>query len=244
MDQTALPQAVRQAVTVKTAGATGVARLAIEGLLEVVHDPAALARATAFLADRLTGYAPIWHIGNAVRAANPAAELCRLRAELDSAVEFTVKAAVTWVAEHGGPVTVAPSSSIVGQVLDQLGPEIRVLTGGGAATDPAAAAGTAATGGAATGGAAAAAVARLALAGADAIGPETVLNIVGTRELAARVPTLVVTTALKLVPGPVFERLGAPVFEPIPLESFLGVILDGEFLTPAAVGARAAALRE
>lgn len=217
MDQTALPEAVWQAVTVKTAGATGVARLAIQGLLEVVHDPAALARATAFLAERLTGYAPIWHIANAVRAADPAVELRRLREELDSAVELTVKAAATWVAEHGGPVTVAPSSSIVGQILDQLGPEIR------ADEDR---------------------EARLALAGADAIGPETVLNIVGTRELAGRLPTLVVTTSLKLVPGPVFERLGAPVFEPIALDRFVGVVLDGELLTPEEVGRRAAALHE
>lgn len=217
MDQTALPQAVRQAVTVKTAGATGVARLAIHGLLEVVHDPAVLARATAFLADRLTGYAPIWHIANAVRAADPAAELRRLREELDSAVELTVKTATAWVTEHGGPVTVAPSSSIVAQILDQLGPEYR-------ADDERAA--------------------RLALAGADAIGPQTILNIVGTRELAARLPTLVVTTSLKLVPGPVFDRLGAPVFEPIPLDRFVGVVLDGELLTPEEAGRRAAALWE
>lgn len=215
MDQTALPQAVQQAVTVKTAGATGVARLAIQGLLEIVHDPALLARATAFLADRLTGYAPIWHIANAVRAADPAAELRRLREELDSAVELTVKTAAAWVAEHGGPVTVAPSSSIVSQILQQLGPEFQ------AADDR---------------------DARLALAGADAIGPRTILNIVGTRELAARLPTLVVTTALKLVPGPVFDRLGAPVFEPIPLDRFAGVVLDGELLTPEEVGRRAAAL--
>jgi len=216
MDQTALPQAIREAVTVTTAGATGVARLAIQGLLEVVHDPALLARATTFLADRLTGYAPIWHIANAVRAADPAEELRRLREELDSAVELTVKAAAAWVAEHGGPVTVAPSSSIVSQVLRQLGPEIQAADERDA---------------------------RLALAGADAIGPRTVLNIVGTRQLAARLPTLVVTTSLKLVPGPVFDRLGAPVFEPIPLDSFVGVVLDGEFLTPEEVGRRAAALQ-
>lgn len=217
MDQTALPQAVRQAATVTNAGATGVARLAIQGLLEVVDDPTALARATDFLADQLTGYAPIWHIANAVRAEDPAAELRRLREELDSAVELTVKAAVAWIAEHGGPVTVAPSSSIVTEILDQLGPEFGA---------PAAGDGSA----------------RLALAGADAIGPRTVLNIVGTRELAARLPTLIVTTSLKLVPGAVFDRLGAPVFEPIRLGQFVGVVLDGELLTPEEVGRRADAL--
>ena len=215
MDSTALPEAVRQAVTVKTAGATGVARLAVQGLLELVDDPAALARATAFLAERLTGYAPIWHIGRAVRAEDPAAALRRVREELDAAVELTVKTGVSWLAEQGGPVTVAPSSSIIGQILDQVGPELD------RAGQP-----------------------RIALAGADAIGPRTVLNIVGTRELAERLPTVVVTTSLKLVPGPVFDRLGAPVFEHIPLKQFAGVILDGDLLTPEEVGRRAAALRE
>ena len=70
------------------------------------------------------------------------------------------------------------------------------------------------------------------------------LNIRGTRELARRLPTLVVTTALKLVPEPVFARLGAPVFEHIPLDSFVGVVLDGELLSPEEVGRRAAELRE
>ena len=84
----------------------------------------------------------------------------------------------------------------------------------------------------------------IALAGADAIGPTAVLNIVGTRELAEQLPTLVVTTSLKLVPGPVFERLGAPVFEPIPLDRFAGIVIDGEVFSPEAAGHRAATLRE
>ncbi|MGI5214760.1 hypothetical protein [Plantactinospora sp. CA-290183] len=214
MDQAMLPAPLREAVTVTTAGATGVARMVIQGLLELIDDPAAAAEATEFLTARLPGYAPIWHIANAVRSDEPAEALRRIRADLDHAVDNTVKAALAWVGERGGPVTSAPSSSIVAQVLAQL---------------PA---------GAVTGGPV------IALAGADAIGPQTVLNIRGTRELAQRLPTLVVTTALKLVPGPVFDRLGAPVFEHIPLDSFVGVVLDGELLSPEEVGRRAAELRE
>jgi hypothetical protein len=214
MDQNGFPEQLREAVTVATAGATGVARLAIAGLLEIVDDPAALERATAFLTARLPGYGPIWHIARAIHDTEPAAALCRIRDDLSQAVENSVKAAVDWVTGHGGgPVEVAPSSSIVRQVLTQLG-EARPGTP------------------------------TIALAGADAIGPDAVLNIVGTRELAGRLPTLVVTTALKLVPGPVFDRLGAPVFEPIPLDWFAGVVIDGEVFSPRAAGDRAAALRE
>lgn len=214
MDQTTLPKSLQEAVTVTTAGATGVARMVIQGLLEVIDDPAAAAEATDFLTARLPGYAPIWHIANAVRSDEPAEALRRIRADLDQAVDNTVKAALTWVGDRGGPVTSAPSSSIVKQILAQLGPEA-------VAGEPV-----------------------VALAGADAIGPTMVLNIRGTRELAGRLPTLVVTTALKLVPAPVFARLGAPVFEHIPLDAFVGVVLDGEILSPKEVGRRAAELRE
>jgi hypothetical protein len=80
------------------------------------------------------------------------------------------------------------------------------------------------------------------LAGADAISTTTVLNIRGTLELARSMPTVVVTTSLKLVPGEVFERLGSPLFERIPLELFWAVVLDGELLTPAEAARRAAAV--
>jgi hypothetical protein len=77
------------------------------------------------------------------------------------------------------------------------------------------------------------------LAGADAISPTTVLNIRGTLELAQSMPTIVVTTSLKLVPESVFEKLGSPLFERIPLSHFHAVVLDGEVLTPAQAGERA-----
>jgi hypothetical protein len=80
------------------------------------------------------------------------------------------------------------------------------------------------------------------LAGADALGPTAVLNIVGTADLACTVPTIIVTTSLKLVPEEAFQRVGAPGFERIELCRFEAVVLDGEVLTPAEAGRRAASL--
>jgi hypothetical protein len=213
--RTTLPEPLQQALAAKTAGATGVARMVIAGLLEIVDDRAALEAAIDFLTERLTGYAPLWHIGNAVRGDHPAQALRQIRVELDDGVDRSVAVATHWVGQRGGgPVAIAPSSSVVGQVLARLGEPAHLR------------------------------VASVGLAGADAIGPDAVLNIVGTRELAARLPVLVVTTALKLVPGDVFERLGAPVFERIPLDAFAGVVVDGEVMEPRMVGRRAAALQQ
>jgi hypothetical protein len=78
--------------------------------------------------------------------------------------------------------------------------------------------------------------------GADAIGPDGLLNAEGTRELAGRVPVLVVATAVKLVPGEVFGRLGGPGFEVVPLADLAAVVVGPELLSPAEAGRRAARL--
>jgi hypothetical protein len=75
--------------------------------------------------------------------------------------------------------------------------------------------------------------------GADAIGPGALLNATGTRELAAQLPTLVVATGVKLVPGEVFGRLGGPGFEVVPLAAAAAVVVGGEVLSPAEAGRRA-----
>jgi hypothetical protein len=75
--------------------------------------------------------------------------------------------------------------------------------------------------------------------GADAIGPEALLNAVGTRELADRLPTLVVATAVKLVPAEVLGRLGGEGFEVVPLEAVAAVVVGAEVLSPADAGRRA-----
>jgi hypothetical protein len=82
----------------------------------------------------------------------------------------------------------------------------------------------------------------LGVVGADAIGPLAFLNAAGTAELAARVPTLVVATAVKLVPAEVFGRLGGPGFEVVPLAAVAAVVVGPELLSPAEAGGRAARL--
>jgi hypothetical protein len=78
--------------------------------------------------------------------------------------------------------------------------------------------------------------------GADAVGPGAILNAVGTRELAEWVPTLVVATAIKLVPAEVFDRLAGPGFEVVPLDGLAAVVVGGEVVSPAEAGRRAEAI--
>src|SRR5215218_1964006 len=68
----------------------------------------------------------------------------------------------------------------------------------------------------------------MGVVGADAVGPGAILNAVGTRELAGRLPTLVVATAIKLVPGEVFDRLAGPGFEAVPLQEVAAVVVGAE----------------
>jgi hypothetical protein len=84
--------------------------------------------------------------------------------------------------------------------------------------------------------------ATVGLAGADAIGPDAVLNIAGTGQLAGTVPTLVLATSIKLVPDSWFAVLGGHGLETVPLDAFAKVILDGELLAPADAGRRAAGI--
>lgn len=217
MTDTALPEwwpvPLHDALThAETAGATGTARFVATGLLELTGHPRRLAEAVTILLERLPSDAPLWHIARASRSEDPAASLFRIRADLDKAAPQSVAAAAQWVIQHGGKAAAVPSSSLVAEVLSLLGAEATH-------DDPV-----------------------VGLAGADAIGPKEVLNIIGTNELTRRLPTLVVTTSLKLVPGPVFARLGAPVFERIPLEAFAGIVVDGEIIDPMVAGRRAAAI--
>jgi hypothetical protein len=82
----------------------------------------------------------------------------------------------------------------------------------------------------------------VALVGADGIGPAGLLNATGTGALVARLPALVVATAVKLVPGEVFGRLGGDGFEVVPLAAVTAVVVGGEVLSPAEAGRRAAGL--
>ncbi|MEV4138714.1 hypothetical protein AB0J72_41940 [Dactylosporangium sp. NPDC049742] len=207
------------AVQDRTSGATGVARQVLDGLAEFVHDPVTLRAVVAPLPGLLPGYASMWHIARAANADDPGPALRAIREQLDRDVEASVATATRLLHQRGGWARTAPSSALVKAVAAQL-PAGTVDAPGTEGLLPV------------TG-----------IAGADAISPTRVLNIKGTLALAQSIPTIVVTTSLKLAPERVFDGLGSPLFERIPLSAFWAVVLDGELLTPAEVGRRAAALR-
>jgi hypothetical protein len=221
MDEGLLPAAVREAAADRRGGATEVAARALDGLLEVAGDPRRLEAAVAALLAGQPAMAPIWHLARAARGPDPGAALARLRASLDADAGAAVEAAAGWLrprlAGRGrGAVATVSHSSLVDRVLARLG------AGEGAAGPAGAAAGP-----------------LVGLVGADAIGPEALLNAAGTEELAARLPTLVVATAIKLLPAEAFARLAGPGFETVPLGAVAAVVVGPEILSPAQAGRRA-----
>ena len=236
MDEGLLPAAVREAAADRRGGATEVAARALDGLLEVAGDPRRLEAAVAALLAGQPAMAPIWHLARAARGPDPGAALARLRAGLDADAGAAVEAAAGWlrprVAGAGrGAVATVSHSSLVDRVLARLDP-------GGAGAAGATRVPEAV--GAPEAGAAAAAVVVVGLVGADAVGPEAFFNAVGTGELAARLPTLVVATAIKLLPAEAFARLAGPGFEAVPLRAVAAVVVGPEVLAPAQAGRRAA----
>jgi hypothetical protein len=214
MDAQRLPAAIRAAATDRSGGATEVAAKALDGLLQVADDPRLLETAVATLLAGQPAMAPPWHLARAARGRRPAAALAGLRARMEADAEEAVEAAAGWLRRRlagAGREAVATvsHSSLVDRVLARLG--------------PAAAEGRQVVG----------------LVGADAIGPEALLNAAGTGELAARLPTLVVATAIKLLPAEAFGRLAGPGFEAVPLDAVAAVVVGGEVLSPAAAGRRA-----
>jgi hypothetical protein len=214
MDAERLPAAIRAAAGDRRGGATEVAARALDGLLEAADDPRLLEAAVVALLAGQPAMAPLWHLARAARGPRPRDALARLRARLDTDAEAAVEAAAGWLGPRlagggRGAVATVSHSSLVDRVLARLGP---------AAGEARPVAG---------------------LVGADAIGPEAFLNAAGTGELAARLPTLVVATDVKLLPAEAFARLGGPGFESVPLPAVAAVVLGGEVLTPADAGRRA-----
>ena len=211
-----LPLAVVEAANDRHGGATEVARRALDGLLEIAADRELLAAAAQALLEGQPAMAPVWHLARAARSGDPAAALAELRRRLDGETGAAASTAARWLRNRlgprPGPVATVSHSSLVDAALELLGPP---ATGGRP---------------------------EVALVGADAIGPKALLNAVGTRLLAVRLPTLVVATRLKLVPSAVFARLAAPGFEVVPLDLVNAVALGPELLAPGAVSRRAAAL--
>jgi hypothetical protein len=216
MDARRLPAAVRAAAADRRGGAMEVAATALDGLLEVATDPPLLEEAVAVLLAGQPAMAPVWHLARAARAPDPPSTLAGLRRRLDTDADAAVSTATAWLrhrlATNPGTVATVSHSSLVARVLaHDLGKGRAGLS-------------TASS---------------VAVVGADAIGPGAFLNAAGTRELAARLPTLVVATAVKLVPGEVFKRLGGPGFELVPLELVAALVVGSEVLSPAEAGHRA-----
>jgi hypothetical protein len=213
MEARGLPAAVLAAASDRRGGALEVAATALDGLLEVADDPPLLERSVTALLAGQPAMAPIWHLARAAQAPDPAAALAALRHDLTTDADAAVVAATTWLqdrlAARPGAVATVSHSSLVDRVLARVGP--RSAPGGPV----------------------------VGVVGADAIGPAALLNAVGTRELVGRVPALVVATAVKLVPGEVFGRLGGEGFEVVPLEAVAGVVVGAEVLSPAEAGRRA-----
>jgi hypothetical protein len=247
MDARRLPPAVLAAASDRAGGALEVAATAVDGLLEVAGDPGLLAEAAAVLEAGQPAMAPIWHLAVAARSPDPRSALAALRARLAADADAAVEAATAWLLDrlaahpgaadagpgHLGAVATVSHSSLVDRVLGRVAgargnPAPRILgplhgrvaqaevEGAGLSTAPV-----------------------VGVVGADAIGPAALLNADGTRELAERVPTLVVATAAKLVPAAVFGRLGGPGFEVVPLEALAAVVVGPEVLSPAQTGRRA-----
>jgi hypothetical protein len=211
-----LPAAVVAAANDREGGALEVAATALDGLLEVATDPDLLEEAVAVLLAGQPAMAPIWHLARAARGPDPPSALAALRRRLDTDAGAAVTTATAWLRDHlattPGTVATVSHSSLVSRVLAALGHSATPSAPG------------------------------VGVVGADAIGPEGLLNAVGTRELVGRVPTLVVATAVKLVPAVVFGRLGGPGFEVVPLEAVAAVVVGTEVLSPAEAGRRAAGL--
>jgi hypothetical protein len=222
MDEGLLPAAVRDAAADRRGGATEVAARALDGLLEVAGDPRRLEAAVAALLAGQPAMAPVWHLARAARGPDPGAALAGLRARLDADADAAVDAAVRWLrpclAGGGrGAVATVSHSSLVDRVLARLAPGAAGSSGAAGSAQPV-----------------------VGLVGADAIGPAAFLNAAGTGELATWLPTLVVATAIKLLPAEAFARLAGPGFEVVPLPAVAAVVVGPEVLSPAEAGHLAA----
>jgi hypothetical protein len=214
MDSRRLPEAVLAAAGDRRGGAAEVAATALDGLLEVADDPSLLEEAVAVLLAGQPAMAPIWHLAWAAHGPDPTAALTDLRRRLTTDADAAVTAATAWLHRHLATHPGAVATVSHSSLVDRVLAQIGP-TGG----DPV-----------------------VGVAGADAIGPDGILNAVGTRALAEEVPTLVVATAVKLVPGEVFGRLGGPGFEVVPLEALAAMVVGAEVLSPAEAGRRAEAV--
>jgi hypothetical protein len=205
-----IPVGLVALTSVRGVGCTGVCLRAIRELEKIADDLCLLKDCMAFLRRELGGYATLWQLDRELETDDPRAVLPRFAARLEGDREKAVDTAWQLLDGRAAEFLAAPSSGILKQLTARL-------AGSPAARDGA----------------------RIGLAGADAIGPTEILNIVGTRDLARSLPTVVVTTRDRLVPAAVFDGLGSPLFERIPLSLFDAIVVNDEVLTPDEAGRRA-----
>jgi hypothetical protein len=211
MEGRGLPAAVLAAASDRRGGALEVAATALDGLLEVADDPPLLERSVTALLAGQPAMAPIWHLAGAARAPDPRSALAAVGHHLAADADAAVAAATAWLKARLATTPGAVATVSHSSLVDRVLAQIAPVP-----ADPV-----------------------VGVVGADAIGPGALLNAVGTRELAARLPTLVVATAVKLVPEEVFGRLGGAGFEIVPLAAVAAVVVGAEVLSPAEAGRRA-----
>jgi hypothetical protein len=249
MDAPRLPPAVLAAASDRVGGALEVATTALDGLLAAADDPELLEEAVTVLTAGQPAMAPIWHLAAAARGPDPASALAAVGRHLAADADAAVETAAGWLlgrlAARPGAVATVSHSSLVDRVLGRVAgargsPTPRIVGPlHGRVAEPEAEGAGLSTARGREQGAGPSTAPVVGVVGADAIGPEALLNADGTRELAGRVPTLVVATAVKLVPAEVFGRLGGAGFEVVPLEALAAVVVGGEVLSPAEAGRRA-----
>jgi hypothetical protein len=211
MEGRGLPAAVLAAASDRRGGALEVAATALDGLLEVADDPPLLERSVTALLAGQPAMAPIWHLARAARAPDPRSALATLGHHLAADADAAVAAATAWLQDRLAATPGAVATVSHSSLVDRVLAHVAPTS-----TGPV-----------------------VGVVGADAIGPGALLNAEGTRELVGRVPTLVVATAVKLVPAEVFGRLGGEGFEVVPLEAVAAVVVGAEVLSPADAGRRA-----
>jgi hypothetical protein len=114
-----LPAKVVAAAGDRRSGATEIAIVAAEGLLEVADEPRALAASVRALLDGQPAMAPIWHLARAAGAAEPGAALNGLLASFQHDTDAAVRAARSWLDREvgDGAVATVSHSSLVVRVL-------------------------------------------------------------------------------------------------------------------------------
>jgi hypothetical protein len=186
----------------RVSGATEIALHAIAALLPLSGDRESLTVAARMLLEGQPSMAPIRRVAGAATGARPAEELRELRDQIENDRRAAPAVAAAWIREHGRSVRTTSHSSLVVSTLALLDGDDYR-----GSLD-------------------------LAVLGADAIGPDYLINAAGSLALAREFPTVVVTTSAVILSG---DQIGAlrhgDEFERVPLEA-IRVFVVGPAVLP------------